>query len=359
MNSSSRAFAVGLGVVAFGMFLAVLWFDATVLDLGILEEDTEPEWTAPYLLRAAVLATAAILGFLALVRQPALPRYGTDSEPTWWARVLVWTATTIAAGFVLVFLADAELFYELSLEDRSVETFSAILAIGASLFSFSLAYYLARSDWRSHRWTVAGAVVLSIVCLLIGVEEISWGQRILDLDTPEGILQLSERDEINVHNMATAFFEISYYFGLFLFFIAAPLLHERTRLFDRASLALFVPTWTSALVVAPAFGFNYVFWNLAFTQVAFWFTLCFLVWHLMRLSRLPNSGACFATAGTLAVFLFAQIAFLVHGDNFVRPWDATEYKELILPLGLVVYALVLNLRLRGLGGLVSACPGQQ
>ena len=39
------------------------------------------------------------------------------------------------------------------------------------------------------------------------------------------------------------------------------------------------------------------------------------------------------------VFLSSQVALLRFGDDFVRLWDVTEYKEFMIPVALLVYAL--------------------
>jgi len=62
--------------------------------------------------------------------------------------------------------------------------------------------------------------------------------------------------------------------------------------------------------------------------------------------RARRQAAALAAGGSLLGFLSAQVAFFARGDSFVRLWDATEYKELMLPLALVVYALIVNVRVR-------------
>ncbi|MFO8048063.1 MAG: hypothetical protein R6U29_03425, partial [Desulfosudaceae bacterium] len=54
-------------------------------------------------------------------------------------------------------------------------------------------------------------IILSIMFFVIGMEEISWGQRILNIDKPGFFIQNNPRNELNIHNLS----------GLFIpFFIA-------------------------------------------------------------------------------------------------------------------------------------------
>ena len=49
--------------------------------------------------------------------------------------------------------------------------------------------------------------MLSIVFFLIAGEEISWGQRIFDLATPDYLSSVNEQDELNFHNINKRFFD--------------------------------------------------------------------------------------------------------------------------------------------------------
>ncbi len=48
----------------------------------------------------------------------------------------------------------------------------------------------------------------------------------------------------------------------------------------------------------------------------------------------------------LGIFLLSQLVFFINGQNFVRLWDTTEYKELIIPVGMLAYALLTSTRVR-------------
>jgi hypothetical protein len=58
---------------------------------------------------------------------------------------------------------------------------------------------------RQRRWALVGLLVLlAIGCFFLAGEEISWGQRVLGIATPEDF-RSNEQDEMNLHNFAGGF----------------------------------------------------------------------------------------------------------------------------------------------------------
>lgn len=61
--------------------------------------------------------------------------------------------------------------------------------------------------WRlaSHRrWILAVLwLVLALGCIASAGEEISWGQRVFDLETPDRLEEANEQDEITLHNLSS------------------------------------------------------------------------------------------------------------------------------------------------------------
>jgi hypothetical protein len=85
-------------------------------------------------------------------------------------------------------------------------------------------------------------------------------------------------------------------------------------------------------------AFNYDMWNVPSTQVAVFVTLAVLVRHALDRSPGASRGLPLAAA---AVIVVVQAVFLIGGHRFVREWDVTEYKELLIPLGFLAHALTL------------------
>jgi len=122
-------------------------------------------------------------------------------------RVELRDATVAAFGAVLAAIAVRHTFVEnpvvytiLITEDSWAEFGTAAAFVMAALL---LVPPLARADNRRQRALLA---VYVLGCLVIAGEEISWGQRLLDLSTPEGYAAMNLQGEINLHNLAAARF---------------------------------------------------------------------------------------------------------------------------------------------------------
>ncbi len=57
-------------------------------------------------------------------------------------------------------------------------------------------------------------IVLALACFFIGMEEISWGQRIFNIKTPESYKKLNYQEEYNLHNLIAP----EYHPNIFLIF---------------------------------------------------------------------------------------------------------------------------------------------
>ena len=104
---------------------------------------------------------------------------------------------------------------------------------------------------------------------LIAMEEVSWFQRVLSVETPDA-LDSNAQGELNFHNFATGLSENGYYFGAFLALMIVPLALQAFRLELPGPLAPFAPTPVVALASAQAFAFNFDMWDIFLSQIAFY-----------------------------------------------------------------------------------------
>lgn len=116
------------------------------------------------------------------------------------ARTLLWLPLV---GVVAVGLAalDRSVFLAVVREDGPIEWLQFAFFFATSVLLAVAAVRLAR------RGEVLAAVLIGIGALgMLGIagEEISWGQRLLGLETPEALSAVNHQDEINIHNI-TAF----------------------------------------------------------------------------------------------------------------------------------------------------------
>ncbi len=104
-------------------------------------------------------------------------------------------------------------------EDWLYEYLTAVFYIGSAgmllwaFFKFPLT--------KRYKFFVIAFVALFI---FVAMEEISWGQRILDIDTPDTIEDINEQDEVNIHNLQTDLFHVLLWGGSLLLGVVIPLL---------------------------------------------------------------------------------------------------------------------------------------
>ena len=94
-----------------------------------------------------------------------------------------------------------ETFKQMYTEDGLFEYLTAIFfLIAAALFVLSLVNF--GKNLGGYMKFVIYA--LAFLCFFTGMEEISWGQRILGIETPEPLKELNYQEEITLHNLIDA-----------------------------------------------------------------------------------------------------------------------------------------------------------
>jgi hypothetical protein len=84
-------------------------------------------------------------------------------------------------------------------EDGVIEWLGALALLAASAL-FLLAFLRSRRQSEYGRVKRLALFLLAVAFFFGAGEELSWGQRILGLETPAGLLDANRQDEINVHN---------------------------------------------------------------------------------------------------------------------------------------------------------------
>jgi hypothetical protein len=104
----------------------------------------------------------------------------------------------IKVAYLLAFLLTFSWFFlknrELYKEDHLFQNFTALLLFGSSSF---MGARLAKPGGLGRWCLFSGAMFFFI----LGMEEISWGQRIFNWETPEAWSKVNYQDETNVHNL--------------------------------------------------------------------------------------------------------------------------------------------------------------
>lgn len=113
--------------------------------------------------------------------------------------LLVAPLMIVAAGVVAALVAPTE-FFELTLEDRLVE-WSQFVALVVAMVAGALLTVRLRAS--GHRALLLLAATATVTVFIVAGEEISWGQRILGIDTPDALEAINAQGETNLHNIAS------------------------------------------------------------------------------------------------------------------------------------------------------------
>ena len=129
---------------------------------------------------------------------------------------------------------DMMLLSRIAGEDRFLEVIGA-----GSLFITGILYLLSAGKERSGgstriKWLFC--LVLALVFIFGAGEEISWGQRIFGVETPESWAEINVQDELTLHNLRIGMFDMTaltrrafnlFWFGLVVFIPFAAVVSKR------------------------------------------------------------------------------------------------------------------------------------
>lgn len=228
-----------------------------------------PVWSSISVLRTVLLAIAswslAVHGRrLAATVLPGAAPSSADHETTLAAAVGV----AVAVGAAILVAVDPGTLSSLVLEDGPVEWVSALLAFGAAALLVAAIVRFRRAGSMSRRAVFVAAAIAGL-SLLIGLEEISWFQRVLDFESPEGF-RPGDQSEFNLHNQATSLTETLYYSGAFVGLVVVPALAgDRELPRGWSDLAIVVPGRAVLYGSIMGAAIVYEMWEIIPIQVAF------------------------------------------------------------------------------------------
>ena len=119
--------------------------------------------------------------------------------------ILILIITMLAVGFILVF-TNARSFALYVQEDGIVEWLTVLgLLLGAAVCFKRTVHF-----WKHRSWLFLVVTALMGIVLFFGAgEEISWGQRILGIKSPEYFQQNNLQGETNFHNLMLGDFKVN------------------------------------------------------------------------------------------------------------------------------------------------------
>ena len=147
---------------------------------------------------AGVILLAATLP--RLLEMPSLQRLAGSRERMQWMMFGAPLALLLAvAAYKAAFGVEHPLYLLLVREDSVFEYLTALIYFGG----FGLALWLARGLLADRERLIASMfATLAFLFLFVALEEISYGQRIFGVTTPEILAESNLQEEISIHNLA-------------------------------------------------------------------------------------------------------------------------------------------------------------
>lgn len=164
--------------------------------------------------------------------------------------------TPIAFLFIgtIIWLWPNDFLISLNKEDHLIENTQFIFLLLACLFSGATSRQLFKS--KNKVWAILYALATLAIFIIAG-EEISWGQRIFGIVTPEYLANQNSQGEINVHNLTS----VSKFVGLVYMFIGiygalSWILFKIKKVRELNCSRFFIIPWYLAFYFLPIFIYN-------------------------------------------------------------------------------------------------------
>jgi hypothetical protein len=256
-------------------------------------------------------------------------------------RLAAWAILGLTGLFTAILITDPALFHDWSIEDRALEWVSVWLLFAASTMFVGKFWRVSRNRFAISRprLQLLAAAGFAALFFLMAMEEVSWFQRQIGFETPAGMAEHNWQGEFNLHNFQTDITELGLYAGTGFFLLLLPLVRETIGgNWVVAPFRDLLPDRTVAAVSAPMLVFTYGHWNLLPVQLAFWTGLFACIYWSLRAMRRGRRAEAILFGALAAGVAFGQLLVLMFGHRMIEIFDATEFREFFLALGLAVYA---------------------
>lgn len=150
-------------------------------------------------------------------------------------------------------------FFRIIVEDDHLVEYSQFFLL---LFSSVICLFLRKYWWSKERLLGILFLLLAIGCFFVAGEEISWGQRLLGIETPEQLAEINMQEEMTIHNIGFIFGYV-YRAYMLIGFVGSTtwlffrLLKKHISVKVKRILANIVPDWYLSPYFAVAFFYNY------------------------------------------------------------------------------------------------------
>ncbi len=119
----------------------------------------------------------------------------------YWKVLLFILPLLIVTSLVFIYLRNNQLYRWMIAEDSLIEWVQFVILLMTSFFSLKLSLF-----WKNkNKFIMTVFISFSLILFFVAGEEISWGQRLLMIETPEQLAERNLQEEITVHNIDTLF----------------------------------------------------------------------------------------------------------------------------------------------------------
>ncbi len=309
-------------------------FDKLYWSNGIFAEGW-PDSSPVHIIRSIIIFISVLAMILSLIGNSRLKLRLDENSEVPLEQLSIIGVLSISVVFLFLFIFKPSIFNTLSLEDGIIEWGSFALLFGSGIIA-AISFFLSRNISVIPKGTQLSIALLSLIFFVIAMEEASWFQRTLEIETPK-IFGANIQHEMNLHNFYTNPVENIYYNGVFLFLVILPFVRFLFPcILNNNYLRIFVARPFIGVIGSIACAYNFDMWNIIFTQIAFFGSVLILcVFFIFSSSRSEKYIISF----TILLITVTQVIFLANGVNFARIWEVTEYKEFFIPLALFIYSM--------------------
>lgn len=241
-----------------------------------------PYYDPLFFVRTVIIAIGSGLLVYALARRGRGETPEPIGSPVGLVTLASWGSLFLGAACLGVFIVNSDLFVRVSYEDGPIEYLSAFGLFAATGLMLLTVFFIAKSNQPHKRWLIAAGLFLAAVFFVVGMEEVSWFQRVLDFETPEAFAA-NRQGEFNLHNFDSNTSEEVYYFGAFVLLILVPFAaHQGTLPRPFARFNALIPSTAVLFASALLAAYNYNLWNRTTIQFTSFATCGFSAFTLIR-----------------------------------------------------------------------------
>ncbi|MCL1876802.1 hypothetical protein FWF74_02105 [Candidatus Saccharibacteria bacterium] len=181
--------------------------------------------------RIAVYLLFLIFLFKVLKTAPKIEVKNDNKKYQVWVKRIIIILPMLAVGFAMINAFLPEIGGLVRMGDNDIfKRPGAFLRMACELTSCGIFVSLIPHFVKQKKWIGAGVLVLlALVLFVMGMEEISWGQRIFKWETTGYFTDNNEQKETNLHNLATQLFQNVLFFGGFVLLVVLPFFRDNLK----------------------------------------------------------------------------------------------------------------------------------